>query len=215
LSTVTRVGGLFGAFATKNLLDHIALPGGSILRAARAGRWRRATGLAVIEPAAAVEGRMVKLGDRAPDFSAPCSTGGTVTLTDYCGQLVVLYFFLRIHWTARGCIQETRRFRDNYPELRALGAEVIGVSTDRYDATCKFALENQVTFPMVGDEDRSISRAYGVLRPILPLDRRVTFVLDEQQVVRAVFRHEFQVSRHLDDVLAFVRRRHQITTAAR
>jgi peroxiredoxin len=158
---------------------------------------------------------MVKLGDLAPDFSAPCSTGRTVTLADYRGQVVVIYFFLRIHWASRGCIQEARRFRDNYPELRSLGAEVIGISTDRHDATCRFALENQVTYPMVGDEDQSISRAYGVLRPILPLDRRVTFVLDEEQVVRAVFRHEFQVSRHLDDVLAFVRRHHQIATAAR
>jgi peroxiredoxin Q/BCP len=58
----------------------------------------------------------------------------------------------------------------------------------------------------VADHDKAISRAYGVLWPGLPFDKRVTFIIDEKGVVQAVFRHEFQVVKHLDDVLRFLQR---------
>jgi peroxiredoxin Q/BCP len=102
---------------------------------------------------------------------------------------------------------ETRLFRDNYDELRALGAEVIGISVDDLATQCRFAASLAVKFPLCSDRDRTISRAYGVLWPIVPIDKRVTFILDEEGVVRAVFRHEVQVMKHLDNVVGFLRRR--------
>ena len=149
---------------------------------------------------------MLKVGDAAFDFSALSSTGQRVALRALRGKKLVLYFFLRTIWVSRGCHQEAQRFRDNYPDIRELGAEVIGVSTDKHDNTCKFALHHQVTFPLVADEDRSISRGYGVLRAFVPVDQRVTFVIDEAGIIGAVFQHEFQVSKHLDEVLRFLRK---------
>lgn len=157
----------------------------------------------------------VKVGERAPYFSAPSSLGRHVSLADYRGRTVVVYFFLRAMSISRACVQEARRFRDNYPDLLALGCEVIGISTDRLAPTCAFAQEHQVTFPLLSDEDHSIARAWGVMRTLLPIAERVTFVVDEEQIVRAVFRHEVQVSRHLDDVLKYVRgARGQVAGAA-
>jgi peroxiredoxin len=147
---------------------------------------------------------MLKAGDRAPDFTARTTDGGVLSLATKRGRWVVLYFYPKAF--TPGCTTETRLFRDNYADLTAQGAEVVGVSLDDYETQCRFAGAEKVTFPLIADEDKSISRAFGVLWPLVPVDKRVTFVIDPQGMVRAVFRHEFQVLKHLDDVNAFLKK---------
>ena len=145
---------------------------------------------------------MLDVGDRAPDFVALATTGVSVSLAELRGSYVVLYFFPKAF--TPGCQGETIRFRDAYPDLRALGAEVIGVSVDDHKTQCDFAAETQAPFPMIGDESGEISRSYGVLRPYLSLDKRVTYVIDRDGIVRGAFENEFQISRHLDESLALL-----------
>jgi peroxiredoxin Q/BCP len=148
---------------------------------------------------------VLKIGERAPDFTAATAAGHELTLSSLRGhKKVVLYFYPKAF--TPGCTAETQSFRDNYEDLKALGAEVIGVSTDDLETQCKFAEENRVTFPMVSDPGGEISRAFGVLWPVVAVDKRVTFILDEYLVVRAVYRHEMQVMKHLDDVINFLKR---------
>lgn len=147
---------------------------------------------------------MLKVGEVAPPFIARATNGIEVSMEALRGRPVVLYFFPKAFTPS--CTIETRGFRDNYAEIKALGLEVIGVSTDTFETQCRFAEKHGVTFPMIADTDKSIARAYKVLWPLLPLARRVTFVLDEQHRVLAVYNHEFQVSKHLDDVLRFAQK---------
>jgi peroxiredoxin len=121
------------------------------------------------------------------------------------GRVVVLYFFPKAF--TPGCTTETRRFRDNYDDLKRRGAEVIGVSLDDLATQCRFAEKNDVSFPLVADPDHAITDKYDVKWPLLPFAKRVTYIIDEAGVVRAVFHHELQVSRHLDDVVQFLDRR--------
>jgi peroxiredoxin Q/BCP len=146
---------------------------------------------------------MLKPGSFAPDIDADTSTGGKFRLSAERGHIVVLYFFPRAFTPA--CTVETQGFRDNYGELHALGVEVVGVSTDPIARSCRFAEKHQVKFPMISDVDRVISKAFGVLWPLLGIAQRVTFVIDPFGIVRAVFHHEFQVSKHLDEVVKFAR----------
>jgi peroxiredoxin len=148
---------------------------------------------------------MVKVGDPAPSFTARSTSGETVSLASLTGRPVVIYFFPKAF--TMGCTVETRQFRDNYDELRRLGAEVIGISVDKFDQQCRFASDNKLPFPLVGDEDKRICESYGVLWPLIRLPQRITFIIDEQGIVRAVFHHEVQISRHLDDVLHFLEKR--------
>jgi len=141
---------------------------------------------------------MLKIGDLAPDFVAQASDGRELRLSELRGRPVVLYFYPKA-FTA-GCTVETIGFRDSYEDLKKLGAEVVGVSTDAHDTQCRFAGKHGVSFPLVGDPDKSISKSYGVLRSIPSLDRRVTFLIDEEGVIEAVFKHEILVTRHLSDV---------------
>jgi len=147
---------------------------------------------------------MLKAGERAPEFHALSTTGQYLSLAGFRGKKLVLYFYPKAFTPF--CTAEARRFRDNYDDLRGLGAEVVGVSVDEHETQCDFAQRHELRFPLVADHDKAISRAFGVLWPGLPLDKRVTFIIGEDGVIQAVFRHEFQVVKHLDDVMRFLQK---------
>jgi peroxiredoxin Q/BCP len=140
---------------------------------------------------------------KAPSFSAPSSTGKSVSLEDYRGRYLVLYFYPGSF--TYGCTRETVRFRDATEELRALNADIVGVSPDELETQCRFADHYQAQFPILADLDSSIAREYGVMFPILPRVKRVTFVIDPEGYIVARFHHELQFERHVDDVLAYLR----------
>lgn len=145
----------------------------------------------------------IEVGDRAPEFSARASDGKMVSLTAFRGRYLVLYFYPKAF--TPGCTKEARRFRDNHLEIRELGAEVVGVSIDEPTVQCEFASRQQIAFPLIPDNDRAVSTAYGVMRRFLPIAKRVTFVIDPDGKVAARFEHELQVNKHLDNVLRFLR----------
>jgi len=146
---------------------------------------------------------MIEVGDRAPEFSARASDGKIVSLAAFRGRYLVLYFYPKAF--TPGCTKEARRFRDNHTEIRELGAEVVGVSIDEPTVQCEFAARQQIAFPLIPDNDRAVSTAYGVARRFLPIAKRVTFVIDPDGKVAARFEHELQVNKHLDNVLRFLR----------
>jgi peroxiredoxin Q/BCP len=146
---------------------------------------------------------MKKVGDFAPEIGLPASDGKVFNLADRAGKYTVVYFFPAAF--TPGCTAESKRFRDNSEELASLNADVVGISTDTHARQCEFADSLRVTFPMVGDSNASVTRAYGVAWPILAKARRVTFVVGPTQHIEAVFWHEVQVSKHLDDVVAFLK----------
>lgn len=143
---------------------------------------------------------MLRAGDIAPDFDTVDCRGQRVTISEYRGKKkVVLFFFPRAFTPA--CTLEVRNFRDNHERITAAGAELIGVSVDRADRNCRFAEAEGLQFRLIGDESREISELYRVVWPLLRIDRRATFVIDEQGVIAEVIHHEVQVYRHLEDVL--------------
>ncbi len=146
---------------------------------------------------------MLKPGIGAPAFVARTTDGRLVSLGTWAARPLIIYFFHKAF--TPNCTIETKGFRDNYDELRALGFDVLGISTDSAQTQCRFAERHGVTYPMIGDEDGTITRAYDVRWPLLPFARRVAYVLDARHVIAAVFHHEFQANRHLDEILRFAR----------
>jgi len=145
----------------------------------------------------------IEVGDEAPHFSGRTGDGKTVSLANFRGKYLVLYFYPKAF--TPGCTKEARRFRDNHAEIRELGAEIVGISVDDPEVQCEFAARHQVAFPLIADKDRAVSTAYGMMRRILPFTKRVTFVIDPEGKVVARFEHELQVNKHLDNVLRFLR----------
>lgn len=99
-------------------------------------------------------------GDKAPDFTAKDQNGKTVSLSDFKGKNVILYFYPKDD--TPGCTAEACDFRDNYQSMLSQGFEVIGVSTDDEKSHKKFETKYSLPFPLIADTDKSINEAYGV-----------------------------------------------------
>src|SRR6201996_7232776 len=102
----------------------------------------------------------LKDGDKAPDFTAKDQNGNSISLSDYKGKTVILYFYPKDD--TPGCTAEACDFRDNYQSLIAKGFHVIGVSTDDEKSHKKFETKFNLPFPLVADVDKQIVEAYGV-----------------------------------------------------
>ena len=123
-------------------------------------------------------------GSKAPAFSAKDQNGRTVTLDQFKGKKVILYFYPKDN--TPGCTTEACDFRDNYQGLLAKGIEVLGVSVDDEKSHQKFISKYNLPFTLLADTDQQIVEAYGVWGEKNMYGKkymgtnRTTFVIDEQ-----------------------------------
>ena len=104
--------------------------------------------------------RQLQVGDMAPDFEALTDAGKKVTLSDYRGKRVVLYFYPKD--STPGCTTQACGFRDNYPAIEKRKAVVLGVSPDGVASHQKFKTKQQLPFTLLVDQDHTIAEKYGV-----------------------------------------------------
>jgi thioredoxin-dependent peroxiredoxin len=102
----------------------------------------------------------VKVGDVAPDFTATTDSGATMTLADFRGKRVILYFYPKDDTS--GCTTQACAFRDAYPVIEEKNAVVLGVSPDGVKSHAKFKTKYSLPFTLVVDEDHAIAEAYGL-----------------------------------------------------
>jgi peroxiredoxin Q/BCP len=102
----------------------------------------------------------LKAGDAAPKFSVATSGGGKISLADYLGKSVILYFYPRDD--TPGCTKEACAFRDHFADFKKKGAVVLGVSTDSVKSHDKFVEKFKLPFTLLADEDKKIVESYGV-----------------------------------------------------
>lgn len=142
----------------------------------------------------------LKVGDRAPDFTLPAQDGREVSLHDFLGKRnVVLYFYPKDF--AAGCTTEARTFSLNHDRLLAMGAEVIGVSSDSAESHLSFASECNVRFSLVSDAGERVRDLYGVRSSMGLVPGRVTFVIDRQGIVRRIFSSQLNPKKHVAEAL--------------
>jgi len=102
----------------------------------------------------------LKEGNVAPKFTGATNGGGTISLADYLGQNVILYFYPKDD--TPGCTKEACAFRDHFAEFKKKGAVVLGVSIDPVKSHDKFVEKFKLPFTLLADEDKNIVVAYGV-----------------------------------------------------
>lgn len=129
-------------------------------------------------------------GDKAPDFTAKDQNGKTVSLSDFKGKTVILYFYPKDD--TPGCTAEACDFRDNYQSLVGKGFEVIGVSTDDEKSHKKFETKYNLPFPLIADESKEIVEAYGVwgeknmYGKVYMGTMRTTFIIDAGGIIQKI-----------------------------
>jgi len=146
---------------------------------------------------------MLSIGETAPEIDAIASDGTHFVLSQaQAGSLcTVVYFFPKAF--SPGCIEEAHYFKQAYPELALAGATLVGVSVDKLETQCEFAKSIGATFPILGDPDRKLCKAYDVLFPIAGLSMRVTYIIVGGKIA-AAYRHHWNIEKHRDEVLKFV-----------
>ena len=147
----------------------------------------------------------LKEGDQAPNFTAPTNGGGTISLADFKGRHVVLYFYPRDD--TPGCTKEACAFRDEFAGFKRKGAGVLGVSVDSAKSHDKFADKFKLPFTLVSDEDKKIVQAYGVWGEKSFMGRkykgtyRVTFLIGPDGRIKKIW-PQVKPEEHAEEVLA-------------
>lgn len=149
----------------------------------------------------------LEIGRLAPDFTLPANHGQSVSLSDFRGKFVVLYFYPRDN--TPGCTQEAVDFRDAIQEFDARNAVVLGVSPDSLKSHEKFIAKHELPFLLLSDEDHQVAARYGVWQLKKMAGRtyygivRSTFVIDPQGRLIREWRN-VKVKGHVQDVLQFL-----------
>ena len=132
----------------------------------------------------------LKVGDKVPDFTANNQDGVAVSLSDYKGKKLIVFFYPKA--STPGCTAEACNLRDNFKELKKQGYELLGVSADSEKRQTNFRNKYEFPFPLLADEDKVVIKAFGVWGEKKFMGRtydgihRKTFIIDKNGVVERV-----------------------------
>jgi thioredoxin-dependent peroxiredoxin len=137
-----------------------------------------------VPSALAMGGKQPPIDRPAPEFTLPTNTGdGEVSLLDYRGKWVVLYFYPK-DFTS-GCTLEARNFQKDLPKYQAKNAQILGVSADDVDSHAEFCDSEGLKFPLLADTTGTVSKAYGSWFGFV--SARHTYLIDPDGVLRDIF----------------------------
>ncbi|MBP2073313.1 thioredoxin-dependent thiol peroxidase [Thermoanaerobacterium butyriciformans] len=150
---------------------------------------------------------MIELEKEAPDFTLKSSDGNDVSLSDFKGKKVVLYFYPKDN--TPGCTKEACQFRDNINTVENKEAVILGVSLDDIESHKKFIEKFNLPFILLSDPDAKVSTEYGVYKEKNMYGKkkmgieRSTFIIDKKGIVKKIFR-KVKVDGHVDEILEVI-----------
>jgi len=149
------------------------------------------------------------IGKPAPDFTLPSTNGESISLKQYKGKrTVVLVFYPKDE--SPSCVKEVSAFRDNYAEIERANVVLLGISNDPMESHLAFRQRHKLPFPLLSDEDASVSKLYGVYKQKNLYGKkymgieRTTVVIDRTGRIAQIWA-KVKVDGHINDVLEFVR----------
>ncbi len=146
----------------------------------------------------------LKEGDKAPDFSGLNQDGETVTLSDYKGKKLILYFYPKDN--TPGCTAQACNLRDNYKQMLKQGYEILGVSADSVKKHTNFINKFDLPFDLLADTELDTIKAYGVWGPKKFMGRefdgihRTTFVINGNGTIEEIIA-KVKTKEHADQIL--------------
>ena len=143
---------------------------------------------------------ILKIGDDAPTFTLPDSQGNQISLNDFKGKWIVLYFYPKDD--TPGCTTEACHFRDDFKLLESLGAKVIGISIDDSFSHKKFAEKYNLPFPLLSDASGEVASRYGALNNflVIKLAKRYTYLINPQGKIAKIYL-SVDTSKHSQEII--------------
>lgn len=147
---------------------------------------------------------MLKAGDKAPSFSLADQEGITRHWSELKGKTyTVIFFYPKDH--SPGCTAQACSFRDNYGELKKMGAQIIGISADSVESHKKFGQKQSLSFPLLSDVNNDVRKLFGVKKTLGLLPGRATFIVDAEDKIQFAFSSQIDIQKHVDDAIAYLR----------
>lgn len=149
----------------------------------------------------------LKIGDKVPDFTVNDQDGNAVSLSNYAGKKLIVFFYPKA--STPGCTAEVCNLRDNYAELQSQGFELLGVSADSEKRQTNFRNKYEFPFPLLADENKEVIEAFGVWGEKKFMGRvydgihRKTFLVNENGVVDHVI-DKVKTKDHAAQILALL-----------
>lgn len=140
----------------------------------------------------------LKIGAKAPNFTLQSTSGENFELSK--NVPCIIYFYPKDF--TPGCTEEACSFRDGFSELRGLNIDVYGISKDTIDSHIRFKEKLHLPFDLLSDPKGKVCRLYEALVPLINLPKRITYLIDKNQRVQAVYSDMFGARKHLETMIS-------------
>lgn len=142
---------------------------------------------------------MLKIGERAPEFTLPDETGKDRSLTDFLNSGTTVLYFYPADFTP-GCTRQACTLRDLQADIKNAGLRVVGISPQSPESHAKFRAKHNLPYPLLSDHDKAVIKMYEVDGPLGISLRRTTYLIDGSRRIRDVVLADFRISRHVEFV---------------
>jgi peroxiredoxin Q/BCP len=141
----------------------------------------------------------LKENQKAPEFELASTSGERFKLSEQVGEPIILFFYPK-NFT-KVCTAEVCEFRDAFSEFRDLNVKVVGISQDTIDSHHKFKKENKLPFELLSDPKGKVAKLYKATIPVIGMNRRVTYLLDKDLKIKAVYENMFSADQHVKEMI--------------
>ncbi|OEK01613.1 peroxiredoxin [Roseivirga sp. 4D4] len=139
----------------------------------------------------------LKPGEKAPNFELKSTSDQNFKLAD--NVPCIIYFYPKDF--TPGCTEEACSFRDGFAELRNLSIDVYGISKDSISTHKKFREKNKLPFHLLSDPDGKVCKSYQALIPVVRIPKRITYLIDKDMRIKAVYADLFGFKKHLESMI--------------
>lgn len=147
----------------------------------------------------------LKTGTKAPDFTLSSTGDKKISLSkDFKGKALIIYFYPKDF--TPGCTAEACEFRDKFEDFRDLSIPILGISKDDIDSHEKFKKTYKLPFDLLSDSSGKVCKAYDALIPLIKMPKRITYLLNEDHEIVAVFSEMFEAKKHIEKMLKSIKK---------
>ena len=142
----------------------------------------------------------LNIGEKAPDFTLPSTSGRSFALNeDAANKPVILYFYPKDF--TPGCTREACSFRDNIEDFKEFDIDVYGISTDTIEQHIRFKAKHDLPVDLLSDMDGYVSKKYQARLPFMNISKRITYLLDKDHRIAAVYTNLFGAEKHIHEMI--------------